>query len=192
MKSLRNFLLSVLAAASLASGLSAAPETYVIDPSHSSIGFSIRHFVSRVPGSLSDFSGKVVYDAANPEQSSTEAEIRIKSINTDNTKRDDHLRAPDYFDESKFPTASFMSTSWKKTGADTYDIAGDLTLRGITKPVVLKASLLGLGEGFQGAKLIGWEATTTIKKSDFGITAGTPALGDDVTLTINIEAKLQK
>ncbi|WP_404422519.1 YceI family protein [Nibricoccus sp. IMCC34717] len=192
MQSFRSLLLTVLASASLAVGLRAAPETYVIDPAHSSIGFTIRHFVSRVPGSLSDLSGKVVYDSANPEKSSTEAEIRIKSINTDNTKRDDHLRSPDYFDEGKFPVAAFKSTSWTKTGADTYDIAGDLTIRGVTKPVVLKAHLLGTGEGFQGAKLIGWEATTTVKKSDFGITAGAPALGDEVNLTINIEAKLQK
>ncbi|MDX2187582.1 MAG: YceI family protein [Opitutaceae bacterium] len=192
MISLRTLVLSLVAAASLALSTQAAPEVYEIDTTHSSISFTIRHFVSRVPGSLSDFGGKIVYDKASPEKSSVEAEIRIKSINTDNAKRDDHLRTPDYFDAEKFPVATFKSTSWTRTGENAYDVAGDLTLRGVTKPVVLKTTLLGVGPGFQGAKLSGWEATTTLKKSDFGITAGAPALGDEVTITINVEAKLAK
>lgn len=181
-----------LAAAGLATSASAAVETYTIDNVHSSVGFSIRHFVSKVPGKFSKFSGTLTVDRANLEKSSAVATIDVTSINTDNTKRDDHLRSADFFEVAKFPTMTFKSSSWKKTGADTYDVAGDLTLKDVTRPVVLKVTALGFGPGMQGAQLSGWEATTTINKADFNVKDPAmldAALGDDVTITINIEAK---
>mgnify|MGYP001565553649 CR=1 FL=1 len=187
---------SRLAFAALAAGLvssaSAAVETYTIDPVHSAVGFSIRHFVSKVPGKFSKFSGKLTLDRANLANSSVEATIDIASINTDNQKRDAHLRNADFFDAEKFPTMTFKSRAWKKTGENTFDVTGDLTLKGVTREVVLKVSLLGFGPGMGGAQLSGWEATTVIDKKQFNMPDPAmldAALGDDVTITINIEAK---
>lgn len=174
---------------------SAATETYTIDPVHSSVGFNIRHFVSKVPGKFNKFTGTITVDRANPEKSSAEATIDVASIDTDNQKRDDHLRSADFFDATKYPTMTFKSTSWKKTGEDTYDVTGDLTIKDVTKPVVLKVTSLGFGPGMGGAQLSGWEATTTIDKKEFNVKDPTmldPALGDRVTIVINIEAGMKK
>ena len=172
---------------------SAAVETYVIDPVHSSIGFTIRHFVSKVPGSFSKVNGTITVDRDNLEKSSVDAVIDVASITTSNEKRDAHLNSPDFFDTAKYGTSTFKSTSWKKTGEDTFDVAGDLTLHGVTKPVVLQVTLLGFGPGARG-QLSGWEASTKLKKSDFGVQGPamlSKALGDEVTLHITIEAGLK-
>ena len=185
--------LAALATASFQSA-SAAVETYVIDPVHSSIGFSIRHFVSKVPGSFTKFSGTIVVDRADLEKSSVEATIEVTSVNTANEKRDGHLQSPDFFDTAKFPSATFKSKSWKKTGEDSFDVTGDFTLHGVTKEIVLKTKLLAFGAGMKGAQLSGWEASAVIKKSDFGVSGPAmlgKALGDEVTLNIAIEADLK-
>jgi len=185
--------LAALATAAFQSA-SAAVETYAIDPVHSSVGFSVRHFVSKVPGSFTKFSGKIVVDRANLEKSSVEATIDITSVSTANEKRDTHLNSPDFFDTAKFGTATFKSKSWKKTGEDSFDVTGDLTLHGVTKEIVLKTKLLAFGPGMQGAQLSGWEATVTLNKADFGVNGPAmlgKALGDDVTVTIGIEADLK-
>ena len=181
-----------LAAATTAS---AAVETYKIDPTHSQVGFSIRHFVSKVPGKFNKFEGRITVDRENPERSSAEATIDVASIDTANQKRDDHLRNADFFDAPKFPTMKFKSTSWKKTGENTFDVSGDLTIKDVTKPVVLKVTSLGFGPGMGGTQLSGWEATTTINKKEFNVKDPAmldAALGDDVTITINIEAGMKK
>jgi len=185
----------LLALAALSAGLlsvaSAAPETYTIDKVHSSVGFSIRHFVAKVPGTFTDFAGTITVDRDDVEKSSVEATIKTTSVNTANQRRDDHLRNPDFFDAAKFPEMKFKSTAWKKTGNDTYDVTGDLTIKDVTKSVVLKTTLLGFGPGGQGRQLSGWEATTTINKAEFNMKDPAmldAALGDDVTITINIEA----
>jgi polyisoprenoid-binding protein YceI len=190
---------TVLALAALAAGLAstsaAAVETYTIDPVHSAVGFSIRHFVSKVPGKFSKFSGTITVDRANPQNSSAEATIDVASVNTDNQKRDDHLRNADFFEVAKFPTMTFKSIAWKKTGTDTFEVTGNLTLKGVSKPVVLKVTSLGFGPGMGGAMLSGWEATTTINKAEFNLKDPPmldAALGDDVTITINIEAAMKK
>ncbi len=188
----------ILALVALGSGLasfaSAAVETYVIDPVHSSVAFRIRHFVSKVPGSFTKFSGTIVVDRDNLENSTVEATIDVGSINTFNDHRDADLKTANYFDADKFATMTFKSKSWKKTGDGTFDVTGDLTIKGVTKEVVLKTSLLGFGPGMRGAMLSGWEATTTLKKSDFGVTGpamlGT-ALGEEVAVTIGIEADMK-
>jgi polyisoprenoid-binding protein YceI len=191
----RLFLAVVALATTLFSTASAAVETYKIDPVHSSIGFSIRHFVSKVPGTFTKFSGSIVVDRENMEKSSVEATIQVTSVNTANEKRDAHLQSPDFFDAAKFSTATFKSKAWKKTGEDAFDVTGDLTLHGITKEVVLKTKLLAFGPGMQGAQLSGWEATTVLNKTDFGVNGPAmlgKALGDEVTITISVEAALQK
>jgi len=189
-------LLALLALASgLVSAAAAAVETYQIDPVHSSVGFTIRHFVSKVPGSFTKFSGTITVDRDNMENNHVSATIDVGSLSTANEKRDAHVKSPDFLDFAKYTTITFTSTAWKKTGDDTYDVTGDLTIKGVTKSVVLKVTSSGFAPGMQGAMLSGWEATTTIKKSDFGAAGPgmmAKAIGDDVAVTIDIEADLKK
>ena len=192
MKTNSRFLLTTALALGLTNFSRAAAETYIIDVVHSSVGFSIRHFVSKVPGKFSHLEGKLVVDQANLAQSSVEATIAAASVNTDNQKRDDHLRNADFFDVAKFPTITFKSRQWKRTGENTFDVIGNLTLKGVTREVVLKVTALGFGPGMGGAQLSGWEATTTIDKKQFNMADPAmldAALGDEVAITINIEAK---
>lgn len=168
----------------------AAVETYVIDPVHSSVGFSIRHFVSRVPGSFTNVNGTISVDRDNLENSAVDVLIDVSSLTTANEKRDAHLKSPDFFDVARHGTATFKSKTWKKTGEDSFDIVGDLTVHGVTKEVVLQMTLLGFGPGPRG-QLSGWEGTTKLKKSDFGVNGPamlSKALGDDVTIHITVEA----
>jgi polyisoprenoid-binding protein YceI len=188
----RLFLAVVALATAFTSTASAAVETYEIDTAHSSVGFSIRHFVSKTAGSFGNVTGTITVDRDNLEKSSVEAVIAIGSVNTANEKRDGHLKSPDFFDAEKFATATFKSKSWKKTGDDTFDVTGDLTLKGVTKEIVLKTKLLGFGDGMKGAKLSGWESTITLKRSEFGISAYTGAVGEEVALTIGVEGILKK
>jgi len=191
--------LRFLSLAGLALGLlvstRAASETYTIDPVHSSVGFTVRHVFSKVPGSFSKFSGTIVVDQANPAANTVEATIEIGSVNTASEKRDGHLQTPDFFDAAKFPAITFKSKSWAKTGADTYDVTGDLTIHGVTKSVVLQVMSLGFGPGMMGSPVSGWEATTTINRRDFGVDGPAmlgKAVGDEVAITINVEAGLNK
>ena len=187
-------LLILLASLALALSSRAETQSFKIDSVHSSVGFSLRHLVSKFSSSFTKVSGAINYDAAAPEKSSVEATIEIDSVATANEKRDAHLKTPDFFDTAKFPSATFKSKSWKKTGENTFDVTGDLTIKNVTKEVVLKTTLLGTGPGQGGATLTGWEAVTTIKRTDF--TVGEPkflsALGDEVTITIGIEAAHKK
>ncbi|HXA15137.1 MAG TPA: YceI family protein [Opitutaceae bacterium] len=189
---MKRFLILLAAALTLAAAAHATVETYKIDPVHSSVNFSIRHFFSNVPGSFTKTDGVIVVDRDDLTKSTVEATIDIPSVNTNNEKRDTHLRSDTFFDATKFPTAAFKSTSWVKTGDDTYDVTGDLTIKGVTKSVVLHVKSLGFGPGMNGALLSGWSATTTLNRNDFGITAFPKVLGDDADLTINVEADLQK
>ena len=191
--------LRLLSLASLALGLlapaRAATETYNIDPVHSSVGFSIRHVFSKVPGTFSKFSGTITLDRTNLEASTVEATIDINSVNTSSEKRDADIKKPEFFDVAKTPTITFKSTSWKKTGADTYDVTGDLTIKGVTKSVVLQVKQLGFGPGLMGAYVSGWDVTTTLNRHDFGVDGPGwlgKAIGDEVTVTISIEADLKK
>jgi polyisoprenoid-binding protein YceI len=179
----------------LTSAALATVETYKFDPVHSSLNFTVRHFFSNVPGSFAKVEGVVTVDRDDLTKSTVETTIDIASVATNNEMRDHHLRSDAFFDAEKFSTATFKSTAWTKTGDDTYDVTGDLTIKGVTKPVVLHVTSLGFGPGMKGALISGWSATTTLKRSDFGVNGpamlGT-ALGDDVAITINVEADLKK
>jgi polyisoprenoid-binding protein YceI len=189
----------ILTLAGMSAGIisvaSAAVETYTIDPVHSSVSFAVRHFLTKVPGRFTQFSGVIVVDRDNLENSTVSAVIDVGSVSTANEKRDAHLRTPDFFDAAQFATITFRSTSWKKTGDTTFDVAGDLSIHGVTKPVVLKVDLLGFGPGMMGAQLSGWDASVTLDRQDFGVKGpamlGT-ALGNEVGVSINIEADLKK
>ena len=171
-----------------------AADTYVFDKAHSTLGFQIRHLFSNVPGKFDDFTGTIQFDETNPEQSSVEVNIKTASIDTGVKMRDDDLRSPNFFDAVKYPATSFKSKSVKSTGKDTFDVTGDLTMHGVTKEVVLKVELIGKGPGMkQGSILSGWDATTALKRSDFGLAwnkviEGTQVVGDDVKIELHVEA----
>ena len=170
-----------------------AADTFVFDPVHSSIGFQIRHLFSNVPGKFDDFSGTIQFDEANPEQSSVEVSIKTASIDTGVKMRDDDLRSENFFAAAKFPSITFKSKSVKTTGKNTADVTGDLTMHGVTKEVVLKVELIGKGAGMKGSIVSGWDATTALKRSDFGLAwnkviEGTQVVGDDVKIEMHIEA----
>jgi len=173
---------------------SAAPTTWVIDPNHSSVEFSIRHLFSKVPGKFTKFSGTIVYDAANAASSSVKAEIDAASISTANEKRDGHLKSEDFFDVAKYPTIVFESTSTTGAGENKLKVAGNLTMHGVTKPVTLDVTFLGAGPGMGGRQVSGFEAVTKVNRKDFNIIwnrnldQGGTLLGDDVDIRLNIEA----
>ena len=166
----------------------AKTETYTIDPVHSSITFKIRHFFSKVTGNFNEFEGQIVVDRENMDKSQTNASIDIKSINTRNEKRDAHLKSADFFDVEKYPAMTFKSKKWNKIAENEYEVMGDLSFHGVTKEVVLNVKSVGFGEGVQGTYLSGWEASTKINKSDFGITYGGKTLGEEVEIAIEVEA----
>ena len=170
-----------------------AADTFVFDKVHSSIGFQIRHLFSNVIGKFDDFAGTIQFDEANPEQSSVEVTIKTASVDTGVKMRDDDLRSPNFFDAEKYPEITFKSKSVKTTGKDTADVTGDLTMHGVTKEVVLKVELIGKGAGMKGSIVSGWDATTALKRSDFGLAwnkviEGTQVVGDDVKVELHIEA----
>lgn len=173
---------------------SAQAEKYTIDASHSTVGFKIRHLaISSVPGRFGDFSGTIDFDPAKIAESSAEAAITTKSINTDNQKRDDHLRGEDFFDESKNPTIQFKTTKVEPVSASAFKATGDLTMRGVTKPVTLDVEYTGAATDPWGNKRVGFAASTVLSRKDFGITwnkaldAGGLVLGDEVKVTLEIE-----
>ena len=185
-------LFAVFALLGLFATARAEVEVYKIDPVHSSTGFTLRHLLSRFTSSFTKTNGTITVDRDNLEKSSVEATVEIDSVSTADPKRDGHIKSPDFFDAAKFPSATFKSKSWKKTGESTFDVTGDLTIRDVTKEVVFHVTLNGFGPGMKpGSTVSGWEATTTIKKSDFGVMGPAmlaKALGDEVTLNISIEA----
>jgi polyisoprenoid-binding protein YceI len=170
--------------------------TWELDPAHTSIAFSIRHMmISRVRGHFNGFTGKAVGDPAAPEKSAIEATIDAKSIDTDNQKRDDHLRSPDFLDVAKFPTLTFTSKKIEAAGPGKARVTGDLTLHGVTKEVVLDVEgPTDVIKDPMGNTRAGAHATTKINRKDFGIAfdktmdGGGLLVGEEVDITIDVEA----
>ena len=190
--SLAAAILAGLGTSSLAPAARAA-ETYAVDPVHSSISFGISHAgISDIHGRFNDFSGTFVIDKDDPSKSSFALDIKVASVDTNNAKRDEHLRAPDYFNAKQFPTLSFKSTKVKATDAG-YEVTGDLTLHGVTKPVTL--TLKGghkVVEFPKGTPRIGVTSSVTIKRSEFDMKTELGALGDDVHIIVGLEAAKEK
>jgi polyisoprenoid-binding protein YceI len=181
-------LLSVLPALALA-----APTTWDVDPTHSQVGFAVRHLViSNVRGEFSRYEGKVVLDDADPTRSTVAATLDASSIDTRVADRDAHLKSPDFLDVAKYPAITFKSTKVAKGGKDRLTVTGDLTLHGVTKPVALDVTTGPEVKGMFGETRRAFSATAKIDRKDFGLTwnklveAG-PAVGDEVTLTLDLE-----
>ncbi len=168
------------------------PNVWAIDKSHSELSFRIRHFMSRVGGTFRDWKGTVtVDDTARWENGSIDVAIQTASIFTDNDRRDADLRSSNFFAADSFPTITFRSTRIERTG-DKARIHGDLTMRGVTKPVVLEGEFLGM-QKTGNVMRAGFSASTTINRLDYGIAwnrvveGGGVTLGDDVTIELAIE-----
>jgi polyisoprenoid-binding protein YceI len=175
----------------LLSNLSLADEAvrYNIDTSHSSVEFSIRHFVAKTTGDFSQFNGFIDVDIDHPEENYAEATIHIASIDTNSEKRDAHLQEEDYFNSENHPLISFKSTKWVPTeDTNTFLVTGELSMNNVSKDITMTVELLGMGPGMHGRYLSGWEAKTTINRTDWNINGGLGAVGEEVDITINIEA----
>lgn len=162
---------------------------FAVDKSHAKIIFSTTHFgFSTYYGIFTDFDAKLDFDPKAPAKSALDVTINTDGIDTTNPKLDAHLKSPDFFDAAKFPTATFKATKIEVTGKTTGTITGDLTLHGVTKPVTLKATFNGGGVNpLSKAYVLGFNATGTVKRTEFGITTYAPLVGDDVELTISAE-----
>lgn len=172
----------------LAPALTAA-DTYAVDPVHTVALFKVKHLgVSHSYGRFNDIAGSIVYDAANPSASKVDITIQAASIDTFNQKRDAHLTGPDFFDAKQFPTLTFVSTGFKKVADQNYEVTGNFTLHGVTKPLTLTVVKVGEGKDPWNGYRIGFDATFTIKRSEFGITKMLDGIGDEVAITFATEA----
>jgi polyisoprenoid-binding protein YceI len=189
--------LSILTIAALAA-FPAHADTFVIDKTHSEAGFQIRHLFSNVRGRFQAFEGTITMDAAKPQASSVQFKIDAASIDTDNDKRDEHLRSSDFFDVANHPEITFTSESVRATGKDRYEVIGTLAMRGVAKKIVLPVAYLGAGKDPWGNVRAGFSTIVTLNRKDFGISwnkaldSGGFLLGDDVIVTVDLESVKQQ
>ncbi len=169
--------------------------SYTIDPTHSRVGFVARHaMVAKVRGSFNEFAGTGYLDAENPAASRVELTIQAASIDTRNADRDAHLRSNDFFDMENHPEIRFVSTAVERVEADNYRVNGDLTIKGVTKPVTVDVEFTGTALDPFGNQRVGFEGKTTVNRSDWGINwnaaleAGGVLLGEKVVLEFEIAA----
>lgn len=172
--------------------------TWVIDPMHSEVQFKVKHLmISTVTGLFSHYEGKLEIAGDDFEDATITFSADMNSIDTGNEQRDGHIKSAEFFDTEKFPKMTFTSTNMKKTGDDTYQLVGDLTMHGVTKSVTLKAEYGGQMQDFYGQTKAGFEMTGTLNRKDFdlswgGVTeAGGVVLSDDVRLVMNIQVTKQ-
>ncbi len=171
-----------------------ATGTWTIDASHSEVGFSVRHLgISKTRGRFGAFTGTLQVDAENPANSSVEVSIDATSVDTKDAGRDEHLRGADFFDVEQFPTLSFRSTAVRGAGSD-WTVEGELTIRGVTRPVVLDTELVGLEKDPWGNDRVGFAATTEVNREEFGLTwnaaleTGGVLVGKTVKIHLDVEA----
>lgn len=160
---------------------------YTIDPVHSGVNFKVRHFLNKMPGSFTTFSGEIHYDPENPANNKAIATIAVSSVDTRNDDRDAHLQAEDYFNAAAHPTIEFSSTEWVSTGENTFLVKGVLEMMGQSLPVEMEVTYLGEMEA-RGKVRSGWEGKTTLDRSKWGQTSGQPAVGLEVEVELNIQA----
>lgn len=184
-------ILAILALAAMPAALPlAAQDTYKIDPVHSEVSFKVRHALAKVSGRFAKFSGTVKVDIADISKSSVEVSIEAASINTDNEGRDKHLKGADFFDVEKFPTITFKSTSVKEVAKGKLEVTGTLTMHGVTKTITFPITNAGTQPGMKpGTVLAGFvDGALTLNRSEYGVKYGIPLVGDEVAISLNIEA----
>jgi polyisoprenoid-binding protein YceI len=170
-------------------------DTWQIDPAHTNVEFTVRHMmISNVKGQFQKTSGTITTNGSDPASAMIDATIDASSVDTRVDKRDMHLKSPDFLDVAKYPTITFKSTKVEAAGPNKWKVTGDLTLHGVTKPVVLDVESSAQPISMMGKTHAGASATTKINRSDFGLTwnkaleAGGVVVGDEVAISIDVEA----
>jgi polyisoprenoid-binding protein YceI len=178
-----------------ATGLSQLTGTYTIDASHSTLGFHARHaMVTKVRGAFNEFEGTAVLDGDNPANSSAKVTIKTASIDTRNDQRDDHLRSNDFFAMEEHPEITFVSTNATQTGETTFELTGDLTVKGVTKSLTIPFEYEGSATDPFGNFRVGFSGTLVINRKDFGVSFNAPLeaggllVSDKITLDFDISA----
>jgi len=167
--------------------------TYELDPTHTVVGFVARHMLSKVRGQFTEFAGTIEV-GESPEDSRVEVEVKTDSITTHTEKRDQHLMSGDFLEVEKHPVLAFTSTAVRPTGGTSFELEGDLTIKGITRPVTLSGEFLGWGPDMEGDPMLAASAKTTIDREDWDMTwnmaveAGGFLVGKKVDLEIEVEA----
>ena len=188
---------AVAAVALTAAALTATEpvEKFEIDAAQTSIGFTVRHLgVSNVRGKFNQLDGEIYFDEANINRSSIRVTVYASSIDTENEKRDNHLRSADFFDAATYPTITFKSTGVQVVDDNNVKLTGDLTMHGVTKPVTLDVEYLGQGNSPFGDVRAGFEASTKINREDFGLgwnvalEAGGVLVGKEIKIQLAVEA----
>jgi polyisoprenoid-binding protein YceI len=168
--------------------------TYAIDKAHSEATFQVRHLLTKVRGRFSEFEGTIDLDEAAPEQSSVRVEIRTASIDTNEPARDQHLRSDDFFAADRFASITFASTGVVKKGEDRFDVTGHLTIRDVTKQIILPVTFLGKAKDPWGNERVAFEAEYTLNRKDYGLNwnavleTGGFLVGDDVRINVSVQA----
>ena len=169
--------------------------TYTLDPAHTRIGFVARHaMVTKVRGSFDEFAGTAVMDGANPANSRVEVTIEAASIDTRNAQRDEHLRGNDFLAMQEYPKITFASTGVRQAGETTFDVTGDLTIKGVTNSITIPFEFEGAAKDPFGNQRVGFEGAVTINRKDYGVTwnaaleGGGVLVSDKVTLEFEISA----
>ncbi|WP_418497984.1 YceI family protein [Flagellimonas sp.] len=183
---------TIIALALLTGLFATAQSSWKSDRAHSKVGFAITHLmISEVEGHFSDFDITATASDTFGDAEFT-VDIKTTSIDTDNGRRDDHLRSADFFDAEKYPSITFKSTGYEKTWDKTFKLTGDLTMHGVTKPITLEGKVNGVITDQRSQKLkAGLKLTGTINRLDFGVGGETASLGNEVDLTINLEMAQQ-
>jgi polyisoprenoid-binding protein YceI len=178
-----------------ATDLSALTGTYTIDPSHTQVGFVARHaMVTKVRGAFNDFAGTAVFDAADPAATTVAVTIQAASIDTRNAQRDDHLRSNDFLAMAEHPELTFVSTGFRQTGEDSFDLTGDLTVRGVTNSITVPFTYQGTATDPFGNLRVGFEGSVTINRKDYGVSwnaaleTGGFLVSDKVVLEFDVSA----
>lgn len=185
-------LAAVFALTSLAPVPARAADTYEIDPAHTAVQFSVRHMmISNVRGEFTKLSGKAVGDVARPTEAMVEATIEAASIDTRNEKRDEHLRSPDFFDVEKWPEIVFTSTSVEEVEERAYMVSGELTIRDVTRQVVVPLELMGVEKDAFGLLRAGFEGTRRINRRDFGLEWNMPLDSGGVLVSERISLEFE-
>jgi polyisoprenoid-binding protein YceI len=188
---------AALVAVGLLSPAARAADVYVFDKAHTDVSFRVRHLVTQVHGRFTDFNGAVTV-APEPKASSVELAIKAASVDTANERRDQDLRSANFFDVEKFPEITFVSTKVMATGKDEYDVVGTLTMHGVSREITLPVTFLGFVKDPRGNEKAGFATSVTLDRREFGlvwnraIETGGMLLGDEVRVTIDIEANKQK
>jgi polyisoprenoid-binding protein YceI len=172
-------------------------QAHAIDKTHSEVTFQVRHLLTKVRGRFTEFAGTVLFDHEHPEHSSASLTIETSSVDTGTPDRDAHLRSDDFFAAANHPALTFQSSRVVKTGDDTYDVVGTLTIRGVAKEITLPVTYLGTAKDPWGNVRAGFETSLTLNRKDFGLTwnaaleTGGFLVGDEVRINLSIQAVAQ-